>query len=87
MRTGFPFRSMSPFDDRTANRTGANVTATASTLARSLCVRTTVKISTNFRPAVSKNDARKNAETQRRKLQEKFSADTAQCAGVDPPVT
>jgi len=59
MRTGFSFRNMSSFDDRTANRKGANVAATASTLARSLCVGTAEKISTNFRPSVSKNAARK----------------------------
>ena len=56
----FPFRNMSSFDDRTANRTGANIAVTASTLAHSLYVRTAEKISTKFRPAVSKNVARKN---------------------------
>ena len=59
MCTGLSFRNKSSFDDRTANRTGANVAATASTLSRSLYVRTAEKISTNFRPAVSKNAARK----------------------------
>jgi hypothetical protein len=86
MRTGFPFRNISSFDDSTGSRTGAKVAAPASTHARSVYVRTAEKISKNFRPAVSKNVARKNTETQRRKLYEKFSPDTAQCAGADPLV-
>ena len=89
MRTGFPYRKMSSFDDRTANRAVANAAATESTLARSLYVRTAETISTNFRPAVSKKRCEKKkkiADTQRRKFRRNF-LQTRHVTGVDPPVT